>query len=59
MAGVWELDENSLELGLWCPHCRLPSGYRVQLIGLHETGAGPIATLTRCNDCEQPLTGDD
>lgn len=52
---VIHFDESKLETGLWCPDCNLPSGWRVPLLSLSESGVGQFGTIARCYDCERPL----
>lgn len=49
------VDEAKLETGLWCPHCLLPSGWRVPLLTLSLAGVGQFGTIARCYECDRPL----
>ncbi|MDQ2628438.1 MAG: hypothetical protein M3Y90_15775, partial [Actinomycetota bacterium] len=49
-------DLSKLRTGLWCPHCKLPSGIEVPLLTISGSGVGPLGVFRRCHDCDQPLT---
>ncbi len=45
--------------GLWCDHCLKPSGLRVFVYWLQESGISRFGTIERCEDCERPLCDSD
>lgn len=55
MAVVLNLWVGEPEVGLWCPKCNLPSGYRVPIVHVSEQGVSPFGAIKRCHDCEAPL----
>lgn len=55
MAVVLNLWLGEPEVGLWCPKCNLPSGYRVPIYTVSEQGVSATGHVQKCHDCKGPL----
>ncbi|AAN12577.1 gp16a [Mycobacterium phage Che9c] len=55
MAVIVHLWTGEPEVGLWCPKCLLPSGYRVPLYHISINGISDWGAITKCHDCGGPL----
>lgn len=56
MALVLQITPGEPTFGVWCPHCKLPSGFELPMYCMSEHGISRIATYRRCHDCDEPIT---
>jgi uncharacterized protein YbdZ (MbtH family) len=55
MAAVFSLWIGEPEVGLWCPRCALPSGWRAAIYHVSEQGVSRFGEITQCYDHQGPL----
>lgn len=54
-----QIGYNEPVFGLWCERCLKPSGYKVPVYWLQESGVSEFGCIERCDDCGEKLCDSD